>query len=88
MEKAYLLLFSENEYERLVKLIKRDENHRIKNREYSRKKAVSKANFMPVHRGPITYELVEVKEREIPKPSKCPTCSSFCLSCAPASQTA
>ena len=65
MEKTFILEFNELEYERLIRLIQRDENHRVKNRENSRKKSGKKTNYFPIVRGPIQYKVLQILEKEI-----------------------
>ena len=70
MERVHVLHITEAEYQRLIKLVQRDEKHRIKNRENARKKAVNKDKFSSVVRGPVKFKLAYSFERLID--SDCP----------------
>ena len=64
MGKVYILRFNHDEYERLVKLIKRDENHRIRSRETARKKSSKVDKFNTALRGPIEFEIISVLDKQ------------------------
>lgn len=64
MGKVYILRIDHDEYERLIKLVKRDEAHRIKNREFARKKATKTERFSTLLKGPIKFDVVSVLEKQ------------------------